>query len=143
LQLRPAIRDDLPAIVGLLQTSELPTEDVPDIMSAFVLAYDGSTLAGTVALERFGSVGLLRSLAVVPGLRGRGVARRLCEDILNEASRLGVADLYLLTTDADGYFARLGFAIIDREQTPDAIRQTREFGDLCPSTAIVMHKRLT
>jgi N-acetylglutamate synthase-like GNAT family acetyltransferase len=53
-----------------------------------------------------------------------------------------VADLYLLTTDADAYFDRHGFAVIDRDEAPAAIKSTQQFAELCPDSAIVMHRRV-
>ena len=38
-----------------------------------------------------------------------------------------LADLVLLTLDADAFFARFGFAPVDRERVPETVRASREF----------------
>lgn len=140
MRLRSALRDDLPEIVQLLMDCGLPTDDVPEALGAFVTASVGKALAGVVALERFGDVGLLRSLAVAPTYRGRGIGRRLCEHVLEEAERRGLRQVYLLTTDATDYFARHGFVAVGRDRAPERIRRTRQFRELCPGTATLMRR---
>jgi amino-acid N-acetyltransferase len=54
----------------------------------------------------------------------------------------GVTDLYLLTTTAEGFFERLGYRRVVRENAPEAIRQTKEFSGLCSSSAAFMAKVL-
>jgi amino-acid N-acetyltransferase len=93
-------------------------------------------------LERFGPVGLLRSLAVSTGARGRGLGRALVSAIEDEARSSGIADLYLLTTTADEFFSRLGYVRIARDETPVAIASTAQFSALCPSSAVVMRKSM-
>ena len=43
-----------------------------------------------------------------------------------------------LITEVPGYFARFGFRMIDREQTPMLIQGSVEFASVCPETAPVM-----
>jgi amino-acid N-acetyltransferase len=50
--------------------------------------------------------------------------------------------LYLLTTTADAFFRRLGYEQTARELAPPAIKATREFSSLCPSSSIFMVKQL-
>jgi amino-acid N-acetyltransferase len=54
----------------------------------------------------------------------------------------GVETLYLLTTTAAAFFAELGYERIERESVPAPIRESAEFGELCPSSATVMRRRL-
>ena len=79
MTIRPATREDLPGITRLLEGAGLPTEDLPPHGDGFFVSLAGDSLVGVVGLERFGEVGLLRSLAVDPRLRGRGSGRALCE----------------------------------------------------------------
>jgi N-acetylglutamate synthase-like GNAT family acetyltransferase len=53
-----------------------------------------------------------------------------------------MTSLYLLTTSAAPYFARHGYQVLVREQAPQAIRHSKQFADLCPSSATLMHKDL-
>ena len=141
LKLRHAGGEDLPAVLQLLRECNLPTDDVSAIVADFWIAYSGDDLVGIIALERFGKVGLLRSLAVAPQHRGRGAARVLCDQGLADARRRAVTDVYLLTTDADAYFQRHGFTVIDRDAAPAEIKSTQQYAELCPDSAIVMHRR--
>jgi amino-acid N-acetyltransferase len=50
--------------------------------------------------------------------------------------------LYLITTTAKDFFNRQGYCIIQREKSPEAIKETAEFSSLCPSTAVVMKKQI-
>jgi amino-acid N-acetyltransferase len=135
----PATSADLPAVRALLKRCELPTEDVAPAPSAtFLQARAGDTIVGTVGLEIFGENALLRSLAVAPERRGQMLGRELWVRIRDEARRRQVRRLYLLTTTAESWFARLGFARVGRDAVPDAIRGTTEFSALCPGTAAVM-----
>jgi N-acetylglutamate synthase-like GNAT family acetyltransferase len=142
LNIRRARRGDLDVITGLLEASGLPVDDVPSHVDAFLVCFEAGGLLGTVALERHGPVGLLRSLAVNPADRRRGIGRELCARIIRQAGESGTRDLYLLTTDAADYFRRLGFHDVDRRLVPEAIAETTEFKDLCPDSAILMHLEL-
>ncbi len=141
LNIRHAGGEDLPAVLQLLRECNLPTDDVSVIIGDFWIAHSDGDLVGIIALECFGQVGLLRSLAVTPRYRNRGAAQVLCNRVLEDARTRGVVDLYLLTTDADAYFDRHGFAVIDRDAAPAAIKSTQQFAELCPDSAIVMHRR--
>lgn len=129
---------DLPGVRSLLSDAGLPSEDIEPHIGHFILAKNGAGLVGCVGLEPAGDFGLLRSLAVAPGFRGCGLGNDLCDRLTQQASNLGVKELYLLTTSAEGFFARRGFARIERREAPEAIRATEEFRMCCPSTAVCM-----
>ena len=139
--IRPASPDDLPALRELLRAAALPASDVGQGPQRFLLAWEGGRLVGSVGLELHGRDGLLRSLAVLPGLRGRGLGAELLRRALELAAARGVGDVYLLTTTAERWFARRGFARIGREQAAAALQATPEFAALCPSTAACMVRR--
>jgi C_GCAxxG_C_C family probable redox protein len=140
--LRAAATGDLAAIHALLDTAGLPAGDVADHLAHFVVAEDGAQVVGVGGLEACGSYGLIRSFAVAADYRGQGIARSLFERLWEHAGELGVEALYLLTTGAADYFARLGFAVVAREQAPEAIRDTRQFASLCPASAVLMRRPL-
>jgi amino-acid N-acetyltransferase len=93
---------------------------------------------GSVGLELLGDVGLLRSLAVAPQLRGRRLGHELWARSRERARARGIKRLYLLTTTAEPLFASWGFQRIPRDQAAPAIRSTTEFTAMCPSTAAMM-----
>lgn len=130
-------------LTTLLAGCDLPTSDL--VANARVRLYgcriDGE-LVGAVGLESLGRVALLRSLAVAPSQRGKGLGQALVANAERHATTQGMDTLYLLTTTASGFFAELGYTPADRTQAPEAIRATPQFAGLCPATATFMSKRL-
>jgi amino-acid N-acetyltransferase len=51
-----------------------------------------------------------------------------------------LAQVYLLTTTAQAFFARLGFEIIERSSVPETVQQSVEFKGACPASAIAMRR---
>lgn len=137
-----AIPADLTPIQNLLQDSDLPYEDVSDHLSHFIVAKKDNQLIGIIGLEVYERVGLVRSLAVADYYRGNGIAKRLYDRILAHAHMLGIDELYLLTTTAEGFFAKMGFVKVERNNLPEVIQATKEFQSLCPVTAVCMVKEI-
>lgn len=137
MTVEPAQAADAAAIRALLRSSGLPVEDIGEV-SSFLVARSGEILVGTIGLERAGDTGLLRSLAVRSDARGKGVAHALCDALLLRARSTGAKSVYLLTTDAQGFFRKLGFVEVARGSAPEAIRGTAQFGTLCPASAALM-----
>jgi amino-acid N-acetyltransferase len=131
-----------PEVKALLANSALPIDDVDDPTIELYGALDGDCLVGVVGLQMLDGAGLLRSLAVLPSARDRGLGGQLCETILREAKIRGLSELWLLTTSARDYFARRGFAAVARDQVPTAVRATTQFTSSCPSSAVVMRRPL-
>lgn len=139
--LRAARLDDLEEIYHLLRVSGLPHEGVREALSSFVVAESEDAVVGVAGLEVRCQNALLRSVAVAPEWRSRGLGRSLVERIIAEAEARGIHALYLLTTTAERYFPSFGFQPIAREQVPDDVRATSEFQSGCPATATVMARR--
>lgn len=135
---RPAQDGDLAAIRHLLSSSSLPIDGVEPGLCGFLVAEAQGRIVGVVGMETCGSYGLLRSTAVEPAWRGRGVARQLVERIIAEAESRGIHALYLLTTTAETYFPSFGFRVTERDTVPNEIRATGEFQHACPASATVM-----
>ncbi|AKD53863.1 arsenic resistance N-acetyltransferase ArsN2 [Spirosoma radiotolerans] len=142
IHIETAKPDEKETIVALLEQGDLLTEDLPAGLPHFVIAKYEETPVGVAGLESFGSVGLLRSVAVDPAHQGKGIAAQLIDRLLATADASHLAELYLITNTADGYFTRYGFAPVSREAVPQAIQQTQQFSGLCPSSAIVMKRTL-
>jgi amino-acid N-acetyltransferase len=140
VKLRALTADDMPRAMALLASCDLPTDDLDDASIALVGAFDGGAMIGVIGLQSCGEVGLLRSLAVDPGHRDRGVARALCEWVFDLARAREMRELWLLTITADAYFARLGFTPVARDEVPAQIRATSQFASLCPATARTMRR---
>src|SRR5256885_12787114 len=65
---------------------------------AYVVARRGGEVVGVAALATHDRAGLLRSVAIAPGERGRGTGIALVGDRLATAWVNGLASVYLLTT---------------------------------------------
>ena len=113
-------------------------------MNQFLSVVDerDTDILGAGGFERYGNYGLLRSVVVVPAWRGRGLARRLTEHTVQYARELGIGSLYLLTMDADGFFAALGFRRVSRDEAPEEIQACRQYREQCPDSAVLMRKAL-
>jgi N-acetylglutamate synthase-like GNAT family acetyltransferase len=142
--IRPATTDDLSEVETLLERNSLPLDGVRDALPGFFVAQADDRIVGVVGMEYCCALyGLLRSTAVDPEWRGRGVARALVERIIAEAESRGIRALYLLTTTAERYFPMFGFRATTRDAVPDEIRETREFRGACPESAVVMCRDCT
>lgn len=138
LTLRPAGAADWPAIEALLRAHHLPTEGAQAHLATYLLALQGDEVVGCAGAEVYGSVALLRSVAVAPGLHKQGIGRRLVERLLHEARSRDIAQVYLLTVTAPEYFAQYGFKRLDHSQVPAALKASAEFQGACPACAALM-----
>ena len=130
---------DTQAIETLLRQAQLPTDGIERNPGNFIVATENAALVGAAGFEKCGKdSGLLRSVAVLPEYRKRGIARELYRRVALQARCSRISALYLLTTTAQGYFARLGFAETSRIDAPQAIKETRQFRVSCPASAIFM-----
>lgn len=129
--------------LALLRRAELSEKDVAERWGHyFVVREDDGRVVGVAGLEVHGEDGLLRSVAVDDDYRGQGLGAQLVDAVLERATRLSLGTVYLLTTDARDYFARLGFADCPREEAPPAIGASWEFTTGCPASAAFMKRAL-
>lgn len=139
----PAQPADFADIVRLLADASLPHADLtPGHLAHFLVVRDGAAIVGVVGMEARDDAGLLRSLAVAADRRGGGLAARLVDALEARARAAGIRTLFLLTTTAEGFFARRGYVPTERTAVPDGILATEEFRGICPSTAACMSKPL-
>ena len=142
LEVRTAEAEDLPAVLALLGRADLPTAGVADAFSHFIVAESEGRLIGVVGLELYGGSALLRSAAVEESWRGSGVGRVLVDRALDMARQHRIEDVYLLTTTAEHYFPKFGFACVSRDAVAEEVRSSVEFQTACPASAVVMRKIL-
>jgi amino-acid N-acetyltransferase len=130
--------DELSAVLELLAEASLPAEGVAEHFPDFLVARADGQVVGSVGIERYGPSALLRSLAVAPAHRGRGLGRALTERALDAARLLGVRRVFLLTTTAADFFPRFGFKRIHREEVDRAVQDSVEFRTACCASAVCM-----
>jgi amino-acid N-acetyltransferase len=137
--IRAAKPGDLARVETALRDADLPLDGLHDQFGdGYAIAESAGQFIGVEGVEVHGDDGLLRSAAVIAAWRGQGVGDALTRDRIEWARRRGLRALYLLTTTAGNYFPRFGFSQADRATAPEAVKQSREFADACPSTALFM-----
>ena len=136
--IRPAQASDWPAIADLLTRSQLPLAGAQHHLPNFVIAEADGEVIGTAGIEAYGSVGLLRSLAVDTRQRGQGVGEALVNHVLTKAASYGLTKVALLTTTAPDYFPRFGFEQVERAALPAQLTESAEFQGACPASAVAM-----
>ena len=132
---------DLPAIEAFLSAAGLPLEGAAQAFETGVVARDDAVV-GAAGVERYGSVGFLRSVVVAPERRGAGIGHDLVAAAEDLARSEGVRELYLLTETAVGWFPRLGYAAVTRDEAAAAVGRSIEFTTACAETAVAMRRTL-
>lgn len=135
-----ATRSDLEEILALLAAVNLPHEGVREHLASFVVARDEKgRLVGCAGLERHGDVGLLRSVAVRPGLQKTGLGSRLTSAAIEDGAGHGVKEVVLLTTTARDFFARrFGFVEAERGDYESRLAASPEWNlPRCSSAALM------
>ena len=84
----------------------------------FMVACDDGGIVGCGALHFYTpQSGEIRSLAVEPGLKTRGIGRMLVEALETEAREHELISLFAFTY-VDGFFRKMGFQEVDRGELP-------------------------
>ena len=135
---RRAWSGDVGEVSRLLRAAALPTEGVDETLmpGTSVLVRDGA-IVGCASVEVHGHTGLLRSVVVSPEMRGRQRGRALVRGRIEWAREQGLENLVLFTETAAGFFERLGFRPVPREELPPVVRGCFEYG-FCPTTSTSM-----
>ena len=127
----------------LLNESQLISSDLtPEHLKHFFGLGTKEEPEGVVGLELFDSVALLRSLAVVSSRRRAGLGSKLVVHAEEYARNKGIKTLYLLTNTAESFFKHRGYQLTTRDDAPSAIRETKEFSEICPVSSAFMVKQL-
>lgn len=137
--LRAAKAKDIAAVRDLLSAAHLPTQGVEDQFGAgYAVAEFEGELVGAIGIEMYGPYGLLRSAVVAPAQQGSGLGKKLAIERIAWARGRRLEALYLLTTTAAPFFARLGFVEMLRASAPAEVQKSLEFAKVCSSTAVCM-----
>ncbi len=131
------------AFRSLLKASNLPADDLNFNKDLLVGYFEGNILVGTGGLEVYGEFGLLRSLSVKLGIRGKSVGTNITEYLIDEAKHKKLKAIYLLTETARGFFIKRGFVDIARNSIPEPLKASSEFAKSNPNGATAMVLDLT
>lgn len=128
--LRPAQPGDVPKIHQLLHQYAVQgvlldrsEEDITFYLKNFTVAVDDAdALLGCMAVRDFGNDLLeVRSLAIQPDLRSGGIGRKLVEKAISRLQEERSAFRLFALTLQPGFFERLNFHIVEKEQFPEKI----------------------
>ncbi len=132
-------KETLEKLRQFLKVNQLPSPDIR-LEGSLYFGYqdkDGK-LIGSGGLELYGDLALLRSIAVDEEFRSQSIGKGIVEEIIDKAMSLKIKDLYLLTETARTFFLKNGFTDVPREKTPNVIKLSTQFTQVCPASAAVM-----
>ncbi|MQA27448.1 MAG: amino-acid N-acetyltransferase [Micromonosporaceae bacterium] len=114
----PAIRRLIEVYAPAGRLLAKPTVTLYEDIQEFLVAELAGDVVGCGALHvMWEDLAEIRTIAVDPGRHGYGVGRRLATGLLDNARRLGVERVFVLTFETD-FFAKHGFAEIDGTPVP-------------------------
>jgi amino-acid N-acetyltransferase len=140
MQFSTATSGDLVAITALLNRNHLPVTGVKEHLANFMLVFDDDRLIGCAGLEIYSGAALLRSVCIDADYRNEGLGQKLTDAMLELAAGCKLAQVALLTTNAEAYFARSGFVTVARHLLPEALHASAELQGACPERATAMVK---
>jgi arsenate reductase (glutaredoxin) len=140
LAARP-VAADAPELSAALLEAGLPIEDLTDSGRTFFRFELDGLPVGYAGYELYGEHALLRSVVVLPAMRGKGFGRAIAEAVLERARAAGARQAYLLTTSAEDFFTHAGFSRLERSAAPPAILATKQAATIC-STAPLMTRAI-
>ncbi len=134
----------LEALQRFLRDNKLPYIDLKLEGNHFIVYEDDAgNLIGSGGLELYGATALLRSIAVDEKLRGQAFGGKIVDEMISKARILSINELFLLTETARDYFLKKGFEDVPRNEVPETIKETTEFAQVCPASAVVMKLKIS
>jgi len=127
---------------AVLAVCGLPSDDIEPFLEHFLVARSERGPVGLAGLQLLGDKALLRSVAVIASYRSNGLGSRLVRAAEQHARDAGVNELFLLTNDAQRFFARHGYAELSRCSAPAEVQATAQFGSTCCGAATLMYKQM-
>jgi 4-nitrophenyl phosphatase len=141
-QVRPAAGPDLPHIATMLHHGGLTAGAARERLGRTMVAEADRRPIATASWERVDDVGLLRSVAVAPDSRRAGAGTIVVAATLRRMIEDGLDEVYLVTEQAERFFAACGFKTIDRDQLPAGVEKHPQVARDCPASAPAMYLRL-
>jgi len=141
-QVRPASGPDLPHIATMLHQGGLTAGAARERVGRTMVAEADRKPIATASWERIDGVGLLRSVAVSSEYRRAGAGTIIVAATLKRVIEEGVREVYLVTENAERFFAACGFRVIDRDQLPEGIEKHPQLVRECPASAPAMYLKL-
>lgn len=132
MDVRRAIREDLPHVATLFEQAALPPLPPGLPLQNCLVALEGGRVVGAIAMDVRGLRGLLCGVVVEPDHRRQGLGESLLDSLLARANELSLRDLYVLPGDEEAFFTKHGFVPVAREDVASEIRAMRIVRDAEP-----------
>ena len=125
---RKARFDDIESIFGLVHIYAAQGEMLPrsrntlyENLRDMVIAESGSEVVGVGALHiMWDRLAEVRMMAIAPAYMRRGIGTEIVRLLLDEGDALGIEKVFTLTYKP-GFFRKLGFIRISREELPQKV----------------------
>ncbi len=137
VEIRKAAQSDIKDIKKLLSFYFLSTEKVEKNLPEFIVAVLEDTIVGCACLD-IGDVVELRSIAVLPAYRNKGIGSKLVDAILNRAAEL--TDTVYLQTASPAFFEKKGFMRLAHDTKKEIWKECAECDkfDICRQTLMIL-----
>lgn len=141
VSIRNAIISDIPSITGILSQYILETDLVEDNIDQFIVAENRGRIVGCACLDNSAGMVELRSIAVLPGWKNKGLGRKLFETLEQRAK--GMTDRIYVRTTARGFFEKMGSRALDNSQKPVLWQDCADCDrlDVCMQVPMVLELR--
>jgi N-acetylglutamate synthase-like GNAT family acetyltransferase len=117
-----------------LTTAELTLSGIGDpALPLWIVVDADGRIEGTTGFEVAGSHALIRSVAVAPSLRGRGLGTELARFALERASEAGAVTAWLFSSRSGAFWRTLGFEPADRDELARVLASTYQVGAFADS----------
>jgi amino-acid N-acetyltransferase len=125
---RPAVMGDAKSIHSLINRYgdkglmlHRSINEIYETIRHYVIYEENGVVLGVCGLQvTWEDMAEVRALAVDESKAGQGIGSELVEKVLEEARRLGIPKVFTLTY-VPGFFAKLGFVVVDKMQFPHKI----------------------
>ncbi|MFZ3384384.1 MAG: GNAT family N-acetyltransferase [Candidatus Methanoperedens sp.] len=141
IDIRKATQADLKDIKTILSFYYLDTENVEKNLPEFIVAQTNNKVIGCACLDP-GDIVELRSIAVLPSYRNRGVGSKLVDAVLKRAADL--TDTVYLRTTSPVFFEKKGFKRLQNSEKKiiwNDCAQCDKY-DICRQTVMKMERTL-
>ncbi len=141
IDIRKATQADLKDIRTILSFYYLDTENVEKNLPEFIVAQTNNKVIGCACLDP-GDIVELRSIAILPSYRNRGVGSKLVDSILKRAADL--TDTVYLRTTSPVFFEKKGFKRLQNSEKKiiwNDCAQCDKY-DICRQTVMKMERTL-
>ena len=134
---RPARADDVPRIVELISSAELPATFVAEFLDSFVVGERDGAVIACGGVEVYGSCAVIRSVVVDSPAQGKGIGLGIARRLMDDARSAGASDLYLFTAQAHAFWLRLGFADVTFQEWKEPARACWQYQFLSQNRDVV------